>query len=233
MGPKRTLVVREFVGWIERSGEIPVNARTSKEANRRTETSVQFLRAEADCVCFVVRAPITSWLSPTLSSEDVPSSSYQQLYLDKCDRYNSLLKRYLASQREVDLLKIKVQYLEEMNRMSSGSSSPQAPADIEEQPLTVMVSPEVVFGVKRSSGEMEESEGEEILDDLPPSKRVRREDQLDQDGVDQMDFDDDDEPPAVPPAAPIVAPPAAPIVAPPAAPIVAPPPAAPIVANVR
>ncbi|GBN92389.1 hypothetical protein AVEN_47648-1 [Araneus ventricosus] len=52
---------------------------------------------------------------------------------------------------------------------------------------------------------MEESEGEEILDDLPPSKRVSLEDQLDQDGVDQIDFDDDDEPPAVPPAAPIVA----------------------------
>ncbi|GBO06339.1 hypothetical protein AVEN_77766-1, partial [Araneus ventricosus] len=73
-----------------------------------------------------------------------------------------------------------------------------------------MVSPEVVW----------------CQNDLPPSKRVRIEAEVDQDGVGQMDFDDgidlpavvDDEPPAVPPAAHIVAPPAdaAPSVAPPA-----------------
>ncbi|GBO15559.1 hypothetical protein AVEN_216132-1 [Araneus ventricosus] len=50
---KRIVVARGFVGWLERSGKMLVYALASKEASRRTETSVQFLRAVVDCVCFV------------------------------------------------------------------------------------------------------------------------------------------------------------------------------------
>ncbi|GBM01097.1 hypothetical protein AVEN_136646-1 [Araneus ventricosus] len=50
---KKIVIVRRFVGWLERSGEMSVNARSSKEASRWTETSVQFQRAIVDCVCFV------------------------------------------------------------------------------------------------------------------------------------------------------------------------------------
>ncbi|GBM02083.1 hypothetical protein AVEN_209768-1 [Araneus ventricosus] len=34
---------RRFVGWLTRSGEMSVNVRTSKEASRRTETSLKSL----------------------------------------------------------------------------------------------------------------------------------------------------------------------------------------------
>ncbi|GBN61563.1 hypothetical protein AVEN_15086-1 [Araneus ventricosus] len=41
VGLQRIAIARGFVGWLERSGEISVNARTSKKTSRRTETSVQ------------------------------------------------------------------------------------------------------------------------------------------------------------------------------------------------
>ncbi|GBL93927.1 hypothetical protein AVEN_76663-1 [Araneus ventricosus] len=50
--PQRIVVARGFVRWLERAGEMSVNARF-KEASRRTETSVQFLRTVANCVCVV------------------------------------------------------------------------------------------------------------------------------------------------------------------------------------
>ncbi|GBL67699.1 hypothetical protein AVEN_239590-1 [Araneus ventricosus] len=35
--PQKIVVARGFVGWLERSGKMSVNARLSKEASRRTE----------------------------------------------------------------------------------------------------------------------------------------------------------------------------------------------------
>ncbi|GBN02276.1 hypothetical protein AVEN_238158-1 [Araneus ventricosus] len=42
-----------FVGWMDSSREMSVNARTSKEVSQRTEISVHFLRAVVDYVCVV------------------------------------------------------------------------------------------------------------------------------------------------------------------------------------
>ncbi|GBM35773.1 hypothetical protein AVEN_108969-1 [Araneus ventricosus] len=53
MGKQRIIVTRGFMGWPERSRKMSVNVRKSREANRRTETSVQFLRSAEDCVCVV------------------------------------------------------------------------------------------------------------------------------------------------------------------------------------
>ncbi|GBN08800.1 hypothetical protein AVEN_204907-1 [Araneus ventricosus] len=51
--PERIVVALGFVGWLERSGEMSVNARTSKEASRGIGASVQFLWIVVDCVCAV------------------------------------------------------------------------------------------------------------------------------------------------------------------------------------
>ncbi|GBL76754.1 hypothetical protein AVEN_53430-1 [Araneus ventricosus] len=40
---------RWIVGWLERFGEMSVNGGRSKEANKRKETSVKYLRAVVDC----------------------------------------------------------------------------------------------------------------------------------------------------------------------------------------
>ncbi|GBM54822.1 hypothetical protein AVEN_6247-1 [Araneus ventricosus] len=45
VGSPRIAVARGFVGWLDRSGEMSVNSGSSKEASRRTGTSVQFVRA--------------------------------------------------------------------------------------------------------------------------------------------------------------------------------------------
>ncbi|GBM62989.1 hypothetical protein AVEN_52-1 [Araneus ventricosus] len=66
VGPQG-IVFREFLGWLERSGERPANARASKEACRRTETSVQFLRA-VDSVC-VVRMVRLVGIQPAISPQ--------------------------------------------------------------------------------------------------------------------------------------------------------------------
>ncbi|GBN32512.1 hypothetical protein AVEN_82810-1 [Araneus ventricosus] len=52
-----------LVGWLESSGEMSLNDRTSKEASRWTETSVQFLRAAVDCACAMATVRLVEFQS--------------------------------------------------------------------------------------------------------------------------------------------------------------------------
>ncbi|GBO00361.1 hypothetical protein AVEN_71762-1 [Araneus ventricosus] len=61
VGPQRIVVTRGFVGWLEHSGEMSVNDRTSQEARCWTKSSGHLLQAVVDCVGVVGTASLVEF----------------------------------------------------------------------------------------------------------------------------------------------------------------------------